>query len=218
MWRRNLHLSLLLCFAFLVAVSHPGLIHAEEDCFDENYARGMAIGGVVGTGAGIVTAAAAGLTTATITAGAGVAGAGIGAAIAVDCLTTLCLGTVIAGTILGVTAGFLWLFSDDPEDCAGSIYFSQKEKKFTMSWNRDSNNAALKSGRKYCEREYEGKCEPILLFRQCAAVAQDYRNRTWAVGAESTAKLAEKKAMAECRKNPKSKNCVISLSAECNAG
>ena len=217
MWRKQS--VVLSCLVFMMTIAQVSVADAGEACIDKSYAKGMTIGGVVGTGLGIAGVGAAGLGTVTITVGAGlIGGTGIGVAIAVDCATTFCLGTVLTGTVLGIVAAWLWLFADDPGDCAGSIHFSRKTRNFTMNWNNDSNQEAMQDGKSYCESEYGGTCEPILLFRECAALATDYVNRIWAVGAEETASLAEKGALDQCKKIAGAKRCVIAISARCNSG
>ena len=203
------------CIMVAATLFYPVVSSAKEECIDKEYARGMTIGGVLGTGAGIVAAAATGVGVATFTAGAA-AGGGIMAAIAVDCATTLCLGTVIGGTLVGIGIGFLWLFSDGPEDCAGVIYYSPKRESFTVSWDRDSIDEALKDGKKYCENKEGGTCEPIALFRECVAVAQDHVNRVWAVGMDSTGSAAIWGARKECKAKGGT-YCEIQLT-ECNSG
>lgn len=199
----------------VVILFQPLAAAAKEECLDADYVKGAAIGGILGTGAGIATAAAVTGTAVTITATGASAGA-VGAAIAIDCATTMCIGTVVAGTLIGIGVGLAWLFSSDPENCAGTIYYSPKKKAFTMSWDRDSNDEAIKDGKRYCERTHSGTCEPIVLFRKCAAVAQDYGNRAWAAGTDSTAKAAERRALNECKENG-GKNCKITLTAACNS-
>ena len=70
------------CIMLAATLFHPVVSAAKEECIDKKYAKGMTIGGALGTGAGIVTAATAGLGVATIT--ASTAAGGIGVAIAID--------------------------------------------------------------------------------------------------------------------------------------
>ena len=203
------------CIMLVATLFHPVVSAAKEECIDKEYATGMAIGGIFGTGAGVVAASAAGLGVATITATTTATGA-VAAAIAVDCATTLCLGTVIGGTLLGIGTAYLWLFSDDPENCAGSIYLSPKKGRFTMSWDRDSIDEALKDGEEYCKKAYGGTCEPVLVFRECAALATDDKYRIWGAGTDGTAKEAERRALNKCKASG-GKNCKLTLSGECNS-
>ena len=57
---------------------------------------------------------------------------------------------------MGIGAGFVWMFSDDPEDCAGAIYYSPRKQRFTRSWDRDSINEALKDGKNTAKKCMEG--------------------------------------------------------------
>ena len=61
MQRRLRICRILACIMFAASLLHPAASSAGEECIDKDYARGMTIGGVLGTGAGIAVAAATGL-------------------------------------------------------------------------------------------------------------------------------------------------------------
>lgn len=210
---------IVMAMTMLFSSSHYSASAAQEACIDPQYARSMAIGGTIsGVGAGIVSSIIAGSAPAvSLAAAGGLAGGGVGVLIAVDCSTTLCLGTVLAGAALSAAAIWAYLFSNDPENCAGALYYSPKAKGFTMNWDKDSNSEATKDGKKYCEETYGGTCEPVLLFRECAALARDRENRVFGAGTSSVPRQAERQALDRCRQEG-GETCALTIPARCNSG